>query len=31
VVEARKWLERAAAHRKTKARAEKALRTLAPE
>ena len=31
VVEARKWLERAAAHRRTKARAEKALRTLAPE
>jgi lipopolysaccharide biosynthesis regulator YciM len=31
VAEARKWLQRAAAHRKTKARAEKALRELAPE
>jgi hypothetical protein len=31
VAEARKWLERAAAHRKTKASAEKALRELAPE
>jgi hypothetical protein len=31
VTEARKWLERAAAHRKTKAAAEKALRQLAPE
>jgi len=29
--EARKWLERAAAHRKTKAAAEKALRALPPE
>ena len=31
VAEARKWLQRAAAHRKTKAPAEKALRELAPE
>ena len=31
VVEARKWLQRAATHRKTKARAEAALRALAPE
>ncbi|MBW2224836.1 MAG: hypothetical protein JRF54_11595 [Deltaproteobacteria bacterium] len=31
VTEARKWLERAAAHRETKAAAEKALRQLAPE
>jgi hypothetical protein len=31
VAEARKWLERAAGHRKTKAPAEKALRELAPE
>jgi hypothetical protein len=31
VTEARKWLERAATHRKTKAAAEKALRQLAPE
>jgi hypothetical protein len=31
VAEARKWLERAAAHRKTKAPAEKALRELAPD
>jgi lipopolysaccharide biosynthesis regulator YciM len=31
VAEARKWLERAAAHRKTKAPAEKALRELASE
>jgi hypothetical protein len=31
VAEARKWLQRAAAHRKTKARAEKALLELAPE
>lgn len=31
VAEARKWLERAAAHRQTKALAEKALRELAPE
>ena len=31
VAEARKWLRRAAAHRKTKAPAEKALRELAPE
>ncbi len=29
--EARKWLQRAAAHRETKARAEEALRDLAPE
>ena len=31
VAEARKWLKRAAAHRKTKARAEAALRELTPE
>ncbi|MBW2717419.1 MAG: hypothetical protein JRD94_02370 [Deltaproteobacteria bacterium] len=31
VTEARKWLERAATHRKTKAAAKKALRQLAPE
>jgi lipopolysaccharide biosynthesis regulator YciM len=31
VAEARKWLQRAAAHRKTKARAEDALRELAQE
>lgn len=31
VTEARKWLERAATHRKTKAAAEKALRQLPPE
>jgi lipopolysaccharide biosynthesis regulator YciM len=31
VDDARKWLQRAAAHPKTKARAQKALRELAPE
>ncbi|MBW1905397.1 MAG: hypothetical protein JRD92_10150, partial [Deltaproteobacteria bacterium] len=31
VAEARKWLQRAAEHRETKARANKALRQLAPE